>query len=220
MPARTKRRTAEHPPEGFRSVALPGFPTRPVRVYLPTDYQPKYEYPLVVLFHDAGESEDQAVRLVPRLSRRNYVALCLRAPVNLGPRPDGRPAFGWGAGADRGARAALRHTTTEYSIHRDRVFLFGVGDGAAAALRFGLDIGDRARGLVMIGGGAPAGRVPPTALNVLLASGRANPSAARLRAAGATVRVARYSGAPAARADVLRDANRWIMDQIAKSARD
>jgi phospholipase/carboxylesterase len=55
MPATTPRATAEHPAEGFRSVALPSAPTRPLRVYLPTDYQPKYAYPLVVLFHGAGE---------------------------------------------------------------------------------------------------------------------------------------------------------------------
>ncbi len=228
MPAVKHHDTAEHPVEGFRSVALPGVPARPVRVYLPTDYQPKYAYPLVVLFHADGESEDHAARLVPLLSRRNYVALCPRGSVNLGPRADGRPAFGWGTGADRGARAALAHATTEYTIHRDRVFLIGVGEGAAAALRFGLAHRDRVCGVVALNGVLPTDRVPANDLRVLIASGTANPlmppaitrlAASRLADAGATVRVARYAGSPRARTDVLRDANRWIMDQIAKSAR-
>lgn len=228
MPAVKHLDTAEHPVEGFRSVALPGSAARPVRVYLPTDYQPKYAYPLVVLFHAAGECEDHAARLVPLLSRRNYVAVCLRGSVNCGPRADGRPAFDWAAGPDRGARAALAHATTQYTIHRDRVFLIGVGEGAAAALRFGLAHRDRVRGVVALNGALPVERVPANDLSVLIASGTANPlaplaatraAARHLTAAGASVRVARYAGSPRGRADVLRDANRWIMDQIAKSAR-
>ena len=49
-------------------IVLPAAPERPLRVYLPTDYQPKYAYPLVVLFHADGECEEHAVRLVPLLS--------------------------------------------------------------------------------------------------------------------------------------------------------
>ncbi len=223
MPAHTHHEIAEHPPEGFRSVVLPGDPTRPVCVYLPTDYQPKYAYPLVVLFHATGESEAHAARLVPLLSRRNYVALCLRGSVNLGPRADGRPAFGWRTGADRGARAALAHAISEYAIHRDRVFLVGVGEGAAAALRFGLLLRDRVCGVVALHGSLPTDRVPTNDLRVLIAQSTANPvaepaatrrAAARLTAAGATVRVAHYATSRRVHPDMLRDANRWIMEQI------
>src|SRR5262245_52842090 len=140
MPATTNRRTAEHPTEGFRSAFLATKPRRPARVYLPTDYQPLYAYPLVVLFHATGESEEHAARLVPALSRRNYWVVCLRGSVSLGPRADGRPAFGWPEADEcvTDLQAALTHATTEFSIHPERVFLAGVGEGAAVALSLGL----------------------------------------------------------------------------------
>jgi phospholipase/carboxylesterase len=222
MPATTSHEIAEHPVEGFRSVALPGAPNRPARVYLPTDYQPKYAYPLVVLFHADGECEDHAARLVPQLSRRNYVALCLRGPVKRGLRADGRPAFGWGTAADRGAKAALAHVMREYSVNPNRVFLIGVGEGAAAAGRFARDA--RVSGVVALNGAFPADRVQANDIRVLIAHGSANPlvplaearrAAARLTAAGAAVRVSRYAASQRVHADMLRDANRWIMAQIA-----
>ncbi len=236
MPAITPHETAEHPVEGFRSVALPGHPTRPFRVYLPTDYQPKYAYPLVVLFHADGECEEHAARLVPLLSRRNYIALCLRGPANLSTRSDGRPAFGWAGLTDRGACAALTYTATEYNVHPGRVFLLGVAEGATAALRFGHALGSfksrrgqrlAAAGVVALNGTLPKGRVPARDLRVLIGHGTANPvvplaearrGADRLTAAGAEVRLTRYPTSRRVHADMLRDANRWIMTQVAVTA--
>jgi phospholipase/carboxylesterase len=224
MPAQIPHELAEHPGEGFRSVVPPGAPTRPVRIHLPTDYQPKYAYPLVVLFHADGECEEHAARFVPLLSRRNYVALCLRGPVRLGLRTDGRPAFGWGRAVDRGAEAALAHATSQFSIHPDRVFLVGVAEGAAAAYQFGLKLRSSVSGIVALNGALPAGRIPANDLRVLIGHGTANPvvpvaecrrAAARLAAAGTAVRVNRYPTSHQVHADMLRDANRWIMDQIA-----
>lgn len=230
MPARKTARPAAHPAEGFHSALMPAAPRRPVRVYLPTDYQAKYAYPLVVLFHAAGESEEHAARLVPQLSRRNYIALCLRGPAILDPRADGRPAFGWGdAAADRGVKAALAHVRAEYSVHSDRVFLVGVGEGAAAAYQLGLAMGDHVAGVVALNGALPEGRVPANRLRVLIAHGTANPvvpiaearrAAAKLRHAGATVRVARYAASHRVRPDMLADANRWIMAQITAQSGD
>jgi phospholipase/carboxylesterase len=230
MPATTHHESAEHPVEGFRSVVLSAAPNRPVRVYLPTDYQPKYAYPLVVLFHADGECEEHAARLVPLLSRRNYVALCVRGAVKLGPQADGRPTFGWGAGADRGVKAALAYTASEYHIHPARVFLVGVGEGAAAAYRFGRSLrghGPRAAGVVALNGALPPGRTPARDLRVLIAHGTTNPvvplaaarrAAARLTAAGASVRLTRYATSHRVHADMLRDANRWIMAQVSTTA--
>jgi phospholipase/carboxylesterase len=221
MPATTHHATAEHPAEGFRSVALPSAPNRPLRVYLPTDYQPKYAYPLVVLFHDAGESEEHAARLVPLLSRRNYVAACLRGPVALGRRPDGRPTFAWGEKADRGAQAALAHALASYSVHAGRVYLVGLGEGASAAYR--LAASRRVAGVAALNGPAPAECPLARGLRVFLAHGSANPvvpvaqaqlAAARLREAGAAVRLTRYAAAHRLHADMLRDANHWIMTQV------
>jgi phospholipase/carboxylesterase len=221
MPATTHAATAEHPAEGFRSLALPSAPNRPLRVYLPTDYQPKYAYPLVVLFHDAGECEEHAARLVPLLSRRNYVAACLRGPVALGRRPDGRPAFGWAGKVDRGIHAALAHVLANYSVHAGRVYLVGVGEGASAAYR--LAATRRVAGVVALNGTPPVECPPARGLRAFLAHGSANPvvpaaaarlAAARLRGAGATVRLTRYDDAHRLRPEMLRDANHWIMTQV------
>src|SRR5882757_6092335 len=70
----------DRPEEGFYTTLLPNHPERPVRTFLPTDYQPRYPYPLVVAFHAAGGSEESGARLLPRISRRNYIGLGLRRP--------------------------------------------------------------------------------------------------------------------------------------------
>lgn len=223
MPA-LKTNRAEYPPDGFRSALLPGAGDRPVRLYLPTDYQPKYAYPLVALFHADGECEEHSARLVPLLSRRNYILLCLRGPVNLGARADGLPAFGWsGCNADRAARAAVAYTKAQYSVNADRVFLLGVGAGAAAAYRLGAALGNRVAGVVALNGRLPADRVPATDLRMLIGHGTANPvvpvsearrAAAALTRAGAAVQMNRYATAHGATPAMLADANRWIMAQV------
>ncbi len=224
MPATKTTRAIAHPTEGFRAAVLPGAPNRPVRVYVPTDFQPKYAYPLVVLFHGAGECEEHAARLVPRLSRRNYIVLCLRGSVDLGLRADGRPVFGWADGTpDRGTKAAIAYVMAQFSVHAERVFLVGVGEGVGAAYRLGLAMGDRVAGVVALNGRLPKGRVPENNLRVLIGHGTANPvvsvadarrAATALTRAGATVRVTRYAASHRIHPDMLSDANRWIMSQV------
>src|ERR1700722_14844159 len=84
MPDYTPTRRDDRPTEGFTTTYLLSEPDRPVRLFLPADYQPKYAYPLVVAFHANGGDEDVAARLIPSLSRRNYIAACPRATVPLG----------------------------------------------------------------------------------------------------------------------------------------
>ena len=70
----------------------------------------------------------------------------------------------------------------------------------------------------------PGGRIPENHLRILIGHGTANPvvpfadarrAANRLAAAGATVRLSRYSTSCRVHADMLRDANRWLMAQVA-----
>ena len=131
--------------------------------------------------------------------------------------------LGWST-ADRTVRTALKHALREYSVHRDRVFFVGVGEGATAAYRFGLALRDRVAGIVALNGALPAGRVPANDLRVFIGHGTADPvvpvaeagrAAARLAASGAAVSARRYATSHRVHADMLRDANRWIMDQVA-----
>ena len=67
----------------------------PLRTFLPAAYEPNYAYPLLVFLHGQGGSEEQVLRLAPRLSRRNYICIALRGPHTV-TRPDGTPGYGWG----------------------------------------------------------------------------------------------------------------------------
>lgn len=60
------------------------------RTYLPDEYEPKYPYPLLVMFHPHGGCEGSVLDLMPRLSRRNFVGVSIRGPELLGVREDGR----------------------------------------------------------------------------------------------------------------------------------
>src|SRR5262249_60674486 len=71
----------------------------PARRFLPPDYQPRSPYPLVVLWPRPGGNEERVARLAPRLSRRNFIAISLRGPQELGRHAGGWAAFGWGPAA-------------------------------------------------------------------------------------------------------------------------
>jgi phospholipase/carboxylesterase len=223
MPASKPPATAEHPTEGFHSLVLPLAPQRPIRLYLPTDYQPKYAYPVVVLLHADGSSEADAVRWIPRLSRRNYLALCVRGPVPLGRGFDGCPLFGWPRKADALIAAALRSVATRYSVRPQGVYLVGVGEGGAAAYRFARAYPNFVAGVVACNSQLPAVRGRISSLQFLIAHGDTNTrwplaearrAARRLAAAGAEVHFQRYPTSHRLHPDMLRDANRWIMSHV------
>lgn len=236
MPERNANPRIDRPNEGFANSRLPGFADRPVRSYVPADYQPLYPYPLVVLFHGDDGDEEHASRLAPRLSRRNFIALCLRGSRSAGRRDDGRPTFRWDTSSAAAAReteyllAAIDHARQKYHVHSERVFLAGANEGADAALCLGLGLGTRIGGIVALNG-----RIPDSAggtqfridaahrLPVLLGHGRSNPivpyaTAKRdlrmLSAAGADVRLLSYPTTQCLHPNMLRDTNRWIIARV------
>lgn len=226
----------DRPAEGFYTTQLPALPDRPVRTFLPTDYQPRYAYPLVVLLHGNGGSEESVGRLAPRLSRRNYICISLRGPKDLGRRADGRAAFGWGTdNSDDGMIEeylvnAVEQTRRTYHVHSERVYLAGVCEGAEVAYRLGLGMADRVAGVIALNGQIPKGSGAPLFrlgavrnLPVLIGHGVANPvvpyaSAQRdyrlLYAAGADVRLVGYPTNHKIHPNMLRDVNRWIMGGV------
>jgi phospholipase/carboxylesterase len=164
---------AEPEPDDWRAAAT----------YVPRAYEPGYAYPLLVLFHGRGGDEQQLVRVMPRLSNRNYVAIGLRGPQMTRSRRDGSLGYGW-AQAHRSAavgegvatllrprRPQLAEATCEFladyvfravrkvrrrlNIHMSRVFLVGYGEGAAAAYRLGLGMPERFAGIVAVNGWLP-----------------------------------------------------------------
>lgn len=75
--------------------------------FVPRQYEPNYAYPLLVLLHGKGGDEDQLVRAMPAVSRRNYVGLGLRGPVEVHKR-DRPVGYSWGPEFDVPGRSSFR----------------------------------------------------------------------------------------------------------------
>jgi phospholipase/carboxylesterase len=200
---------------------------------LPTGYEPNYPYPLLVFLHGHGSSEDQVLRLAPRLSRRNYICIAPRGPRALETR-DGRLAYTWGDGQDDSAVEeyvlhAIAQTRRYYHVHSERIYLAGFREGATLAYRLGLTFPERFAGVISLNGclprrGGPLLRLPEVrSLRVLIGHGIANAivplGLARndyrlLYTAGLDVRMLTYAANHRIHPDMLRDIDRWIMHRI------
>ena len=156
--------------------------------FVPKHYEPRYAYPLLVLFHGRGGDEQQLLRIMPQLSNRNYVAVALRGPERTRARRDGTLGYSWsqtvrgaqvGEGVATLARPRMPQFATasceflasyvsqtinevraRYNIHTGRVFLIGYGEGAAAAYRLGLGMPSRFAGVVAVNGWLPKNNGP------------------------------------------------------------
>ncbi|MBY0522667.1 MAG: hypothetical protein K2R98_04690 [Gemmataceae bacterium] len=221
--------------EGFYTSEVHAPGRLPVRTFLPTGYEPNYAYPLLVFFHGHGGNEEQVLRLAPRLSRRNYICIGLRAPQELGPRADGRLGYTWGADGRCDAFVedyvfrAVEQSRRNYHIHSERIYLAGFCEGATLAYRIGLQFPERFAGIISLNGnmprqGGPLLRLPEArSLRVLIGHGIANAVAplalARqdhrlLYTAGIDVQMHTYAATHKLHPDMLRDINRWVMESI------
>lgn len=231
---RTLFSTLMAPSEGVYESKLPHLSSLPARTFLPTGYEPNYAYPLIVLFHPHGGSDEQVLRLAPRISRRNAIYLSLRGPVPLNATDDdGLPAFGWGEPGEHDGclgeylLKAVEQTRREFHIHSERVYLTGVAEGAAVAYRMALRMPGKFAGVVSINGTLPRPAEGPLFrddevrdLRVLIAHGAANEVVplefARrdflaLYGAGADVLLSTYPCTHAVHPNMLRDINRWVI---------
>ena len=227
----------DRPAEGFYTTALPNDPTLTVRTFLPEHYEPRYPYPLLVLFHGRGSNEEQVLRLAPKLSRRNFVAISLRGPNEIGQRDNGFPACSWGENGgstetiSEYVTRAVEQTRRTYHIHSERIYLVGVNEGATAAYRAAFLLGDQIAGVVALNGTLPRpqDKNPLFRLDqirrqrVFISHSSANsavmlPDAVRdqrlLYAAGAQVQFSQYRAKQSIPAEMLKDVNRWIISNV------
>ncbi|MGL6073063.1 MAG: alpha/beta hydrolase [Fimbriiglobus sp.] len=225
----------DRPTEGFYETALPQDPTRPMRTFLPEQYQTRYAYPLMVMFHGLGGNEEQVLRLAPHFSRRNYIAISLRAPTQIGRRADGSPACCWDETDTEKLTdfvlAAVQQTRRTYHIHSERVYLVGLNEGAGAAYRAAFQLADQVAGVVALNGSVPRvqGKIPLFNLDhvrkqrVFIGQSTANHPEAYMEAlkdqklfyaAGAEVKFARYKSESRLPALMLQSVNKWIIEQI------
>lgn len=209
----------------------------PVRISLPLNYEPNYPYPLVVLIHGQGSNEEHVQKVVPHLSRRNYICLSLRGPCDLGQRANGHPSRGWGTPGQYDAlieeylTQSIYRTCRAFHVHSERIYLTGVCEGASVAYRFGLSHPERFGGVIALNGALPESTPSAPLLRldnlrhfrVFIGHGFANAvvplSSARetfrtLYSGGADVRLFTYPTTHRLHPCMLRDVNRWIMDQV------
>jgi len=223
---------AFRPAEGFYNSQVLAPRRLPVRTFLPTGYEPKYPYPLLVFFHGHAGNEEQILRLAPRLSRRNYLCIGLRGSQFLGRRADGRKGYCWGQGEHLDTLIedyvfhAIEQTQRNYHVHTERIYLAGICEGATLAYRLGLSFPERFGGVISLNGarpraGGPLLRMPDVRqLRVFIGHGIANSvvplSLARqdyrlFYAAGLPLEMHTYPANHRLHPDMLRDVNRWIM---------
>jgi phospholipase/carboxylesterase len=222
------------PAEGFYLSEVEEPKKLPVRTFLPTGYEPKYPYPLVVFLHGHGGNEAHVLQLAPRLSRRNYICISLRGPHETGPRRDGRPGYAWGAQGKTSTLIedyvlrAVELTRRSYHVHSERIYLAGVSEGATLAYNLGLQFPEKFGGVISLNGarsrhGGPLLRLPAVRdLRVFIGHGIANAkvplSLARedyrlLYTAGINVKLHTYPSNNKLHPDMLRDINRWMMSR-------
>lgn len=206
----------------------------PHAIALPDVYEPGYCYPLVVWFHDAGGNEESVFEVLPQISERNYLAIALRGNLPLG-----QHHAAWSV-AEAGAELlldkleqAIERMQDQFSIHRERVYLAGVGSGGTTAIELLLQRPEAFAGAASLGGGFPQLAHPLAKFRglrgrrVLLATSLDNPqvkvtdlvnSGRMLYSAGVQVgtRIYQQSGStPMSR--MFRDLDAWIMDGISSA---
>ncbi len=223
------------PAEGFYTSEVAAVQDRPLRTFLPIGYEPNYPYPLLVFLHGQGSSEEQILRLAPRLSRRNYICIAPRGPHALATRKDGRPAYGWGPDeqddplVEEYIFRSIEQTRRHLHVHSERIYLAGFREGAALAYRIGLMYPERFGGVISLNGsmprhGGPRLRLPEVRkLRVLIGHGIANAIIPLAMAkqdyrlfytAGLQVDLRTYPTTHRIHPDMLRDVDRWVQDHI------
>lgn len=205
----------------------------PVALFLPQAYEPRYPYPLLVFLHGYGQTETQWIDAVPALSRRNYICIGLRGPCGVTLRT-GATGFGWGrhrrcdSAIEDYVLTAAQETMRVCHIHSERIFLAGICEGATIAFRLALSFPEKFAGIVALNGWMPPGPLPPCnyrarqLLKVFIGHGvhnrkvpsqKADEAYQLLHAAGLDVDRRRYATDHRLAPAMLRDVDRWLIDQ-------
>jgi phospholipase/carboxylesterase len=203
----------------------------------PKHYEPNYAYPLLVWLHAPGGDERQLLRIMPTISLRNYAAVAPRGFQGGGAALG--QGFGWPQSPESIHRAAgrvldaVQAAQGKFHVAEERVFLAGFDAGGTMAFRVAMSHPGRFAGVLSICGAFPTGHAPfgrliqARHLPVFLAVGRDSrqfpPTEAcenlrLLHAAGISVMLRQYPCGQELTEPMLRDVDRWIMEQITQAA--
>ena len=126
---------------------------------------------------------------------------------------------------------AIRQTRRALHVHSERIFLVGIGEGAAVAYRFGLSHPERFAGVVAINGWIPGGFRPLgrlkscRELNILVVHGewnsrvpvrQARKDVSVLRAGGLKVAFQSYPCAHKITTPMLADVDTWLINHCTR----
>lgn len=229
------REPLRRPDEGFYRSTLEGSRKLPLLTFLPTGLEPRYEYPLLVFFHQEGANEKQMMRLVPSVSRRNYICLGLRGPERVFRPATGNFGCSW-EGDDATDSliedyvfAAIEQTCGLLPIHSDRIFLAGLCEGSTPAYRLAFRYPEKFAGVMAFNGQLPQGggmlwRLPTLRrLQMFMGHGIANATVPLTTAqrdyrllytAGLNAQLHTYATTHRLHPDMFRDLNRWTMQVV------
>ena len=198
-------------------------------LFAPLHYESGYAYPLIVWLHGPGADERQLMRIMPAISMRNYVAVAPEAVGAEEPWPQTLEAI---QEAEARVFASVETAHRKFHISPKRIFLAGFDTGGAMAFRIALNHPDRFAGVVSLCGPFPAGHHPFGHLNearklpVFLAAGRDSDRYPQkvvcdnlrlLYTAGLSLTLRQYPCDQQLCPQMLRDLDRWLIDQITES---
>lgn len=202
-------------------------------MFIPLHYERNYAYPLVVWLHDQGGDECRLPSLMPSLSLRNYVAV---APRGVDVCSEG--GFGWAQKplsiewTDAAIETAIDDARRQLHIAAHRIFLAGEGSGGTMAMRIAFQRPDWFAGVLSINGPLPRGAAPLSRLNACrrvpvfwtharrderFPESDLSEQLRLLHFGGFNVTLRQYPARHGA-AEILPDANRWMMDLVTRPA--
>jgi hypothetical protein len=112
-------------------------------LYVPSSYDPKESYPLILCLHGAGfTGESYLERWVPRLEDR-YILAC--PTISMG--------AWWTRFGEDLTLAILQSVSAEYHIDQDRIFLTGMSNGGIGAWIIGMHHADLFAGIAPMASG-------------------------------------------------------------------
>ena len=111
----------------------------PVSLFVPSQYEENYAYPLIIWFHDESSSENELDLVMSAIGNQNYCGLALRGNQIL----DGNDSYGWNSDGLKFGQVPLnklvnitaRRLRRAFHIHSERIFAAGSGSGADVAMR-------------------------------------------------------------------------------------
>jgi pimeloyl-ACP methyl ester carboxylesterase len=117
---------------------------------LPPEYRPGRPYPVLLALAAAGEKPaDMLKRWAPAAAEQGYIVAAPAWEVAAGPRG----GYTFSAKEHQTVLEALYDLRRKYQVDSDRVFLFGLREGATAAFDIGLSHPDQFAGVVPMGAG-------------------------------------------------------------------